>query len=340
MLVGQYLFSTGREAERFLEGPEQADQSVSRLMARVPGCQLERGSIRSVSADVRSLSAPIFIVSAARSGSTLLFETLEKSDQLWSLGTEANGIIEGIPTLNPAKRFFESHRLTELDATAATIRTLRAALMAGLRDSHGRPWLDMGVSERPATVRMLEKSPENAYRIKFLLEAFPDANFIYLIRDPVSNISSIVDAWSHQGFLNIPSLPGWQRGDWNLPLPPGWEGFNQESMTRVAAHQWATANEAIAGTLTSLPSERWKVVNYSSLASRPRDTLERLCAHFNLEVSPSLSQLLSRPLPLSATTITRPSPLKWRYNRRLDVDDLAAIRPTINLVKQLEALAV
>ncbi len=48
-----------------------------------------------------TLEAPIFIVSAPRSGSTLLFETLAASSQLCTVGGEAHWLVEGIEGLRP-----------------------------------------------------------------------------------------------------------------------------------------------------------------------------------------------------------------------------------------------
>ena len=42
---------------------------------------------------------PVFIMSAPRSGSTLLFETLQRAPALYTIGSESHRLIESIPTL-------------------------------------------------------------------------------------------------------------------------------------------------------------------------------------------------------------------------------------------------
>ena len=58
---------------------------------------------------------PIIILSAPRSGSTLLFETLAKSDELWTIGGESHAVIEGMPEFSPGYQDSISNQLTEKD---------------------------------------------------------------------------------------------------------------------------------------------------------------------------------------------------------------------------------
>ena len=60
---------------------------------------------------------PIFIVSAPRSGSTLLFETLAQSPELATIGGESHRVIEGITELSMPARNWQSNRLQAADAT-------------------------------------------------------------------------------------------------------------------------------------------------------------------------------------------------------------------------------
>src|SRR5690242_15165909 len=61
---------------------------------------------------------PVFIVAAPRSGSTLLFETLQRHPDLWTLGDESHAEIENIPGLSPRERGYESNALSAADATS------------------------------------------------------------------------------------------------------------------------------------------------------------------------------------------------------------------------------
>ena len=58
-----------------------------------------------------SFDRPIFIVAGPRSGSTLLFETLARNRELWTIGGESHQLIESIDALNPATHGFDSNEL-------------------------------------------------------------------------------------------------------------------------------------------------------------------------------------------------------------------------------------
>ena len=60
-----------------------------------------------------SLRAPVFIVAAPRSGSTLLFETLAAHRSIATLGGEAHWLVEDMPELRPGASVTDSNRLTQ-----------------------------------------------------------------------------------------------------------------------------------------------------------------------------------------------------------------------------------
>jgi hypothetical protein len=137
---------------------------------------------------------PVFIVCPPRSGSTLLFETMAQAPHVYTIGDESHQLIEGVATLAPAARGFESNRLLAADATAEVVAELRSSFFAALRDrEQQRP-------EPAQRVRMLEKTPKNALRVPFLARVFPEARFIYLHRDPQPVLASMMEAWGSGRF--------------------------------------------------------------------------------------------------------------------------------------------
>src|SRR5205085_1471283 len=130
---------------------------------------------------------------------------------LWSLGDESHGIIEGHEALRPGAPGVSSNRLTAQHAAPELATAIMLQLTAQMRSHAGQPY----ASHEP--VRFLEKTPKNALRIPFFDALFPDAQFVFLWRDPAENISSIMEAWRSGGWVTYPSLPGWD-GPWSLPL--------------------------------------------------------------------------------------------------------------------------
>lgn len=309
---GRYLFQDQSTLEAFAcdPGSDPAFRWIADQTRDLPPSALRREEAGPL--DV--LDRPVFIISAPRAGSTLLYELLAQSSSVFTLDGESEGVIEGIPSLHPATRGFDSHRLTDLDVDAETACSLSAGFIAGLRDRRGRRYLEMSGEERPARVRMLEKTPENSLRVAFLAAAFPDARFVFLHRDARQSVNSMLEAWQHEGFINIPNLPGWRLGRWHLLLPEGWRQLNDASLLEVAAFQWNAANHRALEDLEAVPRDRWISVDYAELVAAPEAVARRVWEFVGLAFDDYLAAALARPLPLSSTTISPPSPIKWRSN--------------------------
>ncbi|HYR29833.1 MAG TPA: TIGR03032 family protein [Thermoanaerobaculia bacterium] len=259
----------------------------------------------------RRIDRPVFVVSSPRAGSTLLFETLAQSPTVFSPGRESHSIIEGIDALHPASREWESNRLTAADATPMIASVLETRFLAELRSRDG--------SQRfPPRVRMLEKTPKNSLRIPFLQAIWPDAFFIYLYRDPRATISSMLEAWRSGKFVTYPNLPGWQGPPWSLVLTPGWREVNGKPLAEIVADQWKTATRFVLDDLEALPPDSWSVASYDALVAEPQKEIERLSAFVDI----AWDRVLTAPLPLSRTTLTKPEPDKWMRNGE-EIDSIA-----------------
>lgn len=259
---------------------------------------------------------PLFIVSAPRAGSTLLFNTLSNFPELWSTGDENHESIEDIEGLHPSEHDFGSNRLTEADASPRASGIVRRAFIQELQDRDRRAYLELPAAERPNEIRFLEKTPKNALRIPFFKRVFPGALFIYLYRDPAENISSIVEGWRSRRFIPYRNLPGWPFKEWSFLLIPGWSSLQDCSLVEIAAHQWRAANACIRDDLQRLPASDRCFVNYADLIREPKETIERISRFAGLEWDRRIEQALSGSLPLSERTLSAPSPDKWRKNEK------------------------
>ncbi len=275
-----------------------------------------------------TLQRPLFIVAAPRSGSTLLFETLAVTPQLFTLGGEAHALVEGLQQLRPGAAGVESNRLTGQNATPETIDHIVAEVLQGLRGPHGeRPPAD-----RP--IRFLEKTPKNALRIPFFDRIFPDARYIFLWRDPRENLSSIIEAWRSGQWKTYNGLPGFD-GPWSLLLPPGWQGYNGRPLEEIAAFQWDSANRIVLDDLAALPRERWTALTYEALCEQPAATLRRVCEFAGIDFDPTLAQHVARPLPVSRYALTPPAPGKWRKNQAPIERVLSSVQETWDRLRSL-----
>jgi len=289
---------------------------------------------------INFFQSPLIILSAPRAGSTLLFEALKKSDELWSIGIESHVIFSVFPELHPAQNNFESGRLTEVEATPEICHLMRACFLLLLQNHVGHRLLDIPAGDRPKQVQLLEKTPRNALNLPFLLCLFPDLKVVFLHREPRANISSIALAWerglSSGQFVTFPNLPGWERRRWCLLLPPKWRSMNGKTLVEIATFQWCAANEAILEDLKMIKRDRWVGVTYDNLITNPVETINRIAKSLNIKIDGPLIKYLENPLPLSNTTVTAPSKDKWKVHRHEIEEGSMLYAPVKNRLDALE----
>lgn len=247
---------------------------------------------------------PIIIVSTPRSGSTLLFETLEQAPGLYATGQESHWLIEDIRGLHPQERGWDSNRLTEADFSPQIAESLKGEFYRQIRDRDGKA--------PSGRARMLEKTPKNALRIPLFDAVFPDALFVYLYRDVRQTLASMMEAWASGAFQTYPSLPGWTGYPWSLLLVPGWRDLIGQPLPVVVAHQWATTTRVMLDDFERLPRERVKVIAHDGFLADPQGSTRALAQSLGL----GWDRELGAELPLSKVTVSRPSPDKWRRLER------------------------
>jgi hypothetical protein len=243
---------------------------------------------------------PVFLLSAPRSGSTLLFETLAQSPDVATIGGESHRLIEGVPGLSMPERRWTSNRLLAEDAAPETAERLAEAFFTTLRDRDGNPLA--------GRVRMLEKTPKNALRVPFLDAVWPDCECIFLYRDVRETLASMIEAWQSGYFRTYPRLPGWSGAPWSLLLVPGWQELDGLPLPEIVARQWATTLDLLVADLAALPAERVRAIRYGDFLADPDGVVGRLAASVGI----GWDRQLGSDLPASKTTVSRPAPDKWR----------------------------
>ena len=251
----------------------------------------------------RRFDRPVFIVSSPRSGSSLLFETLAQSPDLYSIGGESHEIIEGVEALHPAAHGWSSNYLDAADSGDAVAALLAERFAALARDRDGQ------APQAPA-FRFLEKTPKNSLRVPFLRRVFPDALFVYLCRDERATMSSMLDAWRSGRFVTYPELPGWRGPPWSLLLVPGWQELAGAPLAQIVVHQWETATRMLLDDLEALPPSSWCVASYDGIIAAPAEEIQRLCRFLDI----GWDRDLIVPLPNSRHTLTAPAADKWHKN--------------------------
>lgn len=276
----------------------------------------------------KPLESPILIVAAPRSGSTLLFETLARSEHLCSVGGEAHWLVENHKDLRPGAPGVDSNRLTADQATDAHRDSIISQIVERLVDNTGN-------TASPSDSRVfLEKTPKNALRIPFFNHIFPQARFVFLWRDPRENLSSIIEAWRSGRFRTYKQVAGFD-GPWSLLLPPGYQHYHHRPLEEIAAFQWECTNRIIMEDLEHLAPDRSLTVCYGDLVADPAGSVARVLDFANIQIDPALSRHLQQPLPHSRYTQTAPKAEKWQINATEIERVLPAVEDTWQRLRNL-----
>jgi hypothetical protein len=252
------------------------------------------------------LEDPVFIISMPRSGSTLLYNVLGGAREPFTTGGESHRLIETLPGLHPRERGWTSNRLTEQDATPAIVAEMTARFLAAMANRDGRR---PEPSESPI---FLEKTPKNILRVPFFAAAYPTARFIYLHREPIETISSMLEGWRlpPPRFKGYPDLPGWTGHQWTFLLIPQWRDLIGVPLAEVVVAQWLHATNTVQADLDALEPNRWCSIGFSDLLTYPKQEVTRICDFLGW----TFDHELPDPLPLSGSQVSPPTKDKWRAN--------------------------
>ncbi|NJP07969.1 MAG: sulfotransferase [Chloroflexaceae bacterium] len=279
-----------------------------------------------------SFDRPVFIVSAPRAGSTLLFETLAQFPTVWTIGQESHDIEHDVAELHPATYHYASNRLTAAEATPAIYTAMQHWFSQRLQNRAGLLYQSASAEEQPAAIRFLEKTPKNALRIPFLKAIFPDARFIFLYREPPQNISSLLEGWRSRRFIAYRHMPGWPYTEWSFLLIPDWEALIDRPLVEIAARQWEVANTTIIHDLEMLDPAEWCFVHYNDLIQQPQQTVRQIGQFAGWPSDDQIEQRLAQALPITHLTLSAPSADKWRQHEAEITPILASLEPVISRV--------
>ncbi len=122
---------------------------------------------------------------------------------------------------------------------------------------------------------LLSKNPSFVMKIRSLAEEFPDAKFVYLIRNP---------------FETIPSLLKLLNTIW---LGLGLDSDHIENSTHELAEGCVRDYNYAIDALSELPDDRYAIVVYTDLVADPKATVEKVYQRLDFSVSPAFEQRLA-----------------------------------------------
>ena len=224
---------------------------------------------------------PVFIVGAARSATTTLFRILRESPELGALPGEGHDLWRAFH--HPRYGGWQSDRID-----AGEVRSFESRFASA--------YLSCYFDEK----RFVEKTPENALRVPYLLDLFPDAHFVAVWRNPCDVINSLIKGWRHpRGRFRsyfVPedlSIPGYEaQRQWCFALIDGWRDLKSSPIPEIAFAQWRSAAEALVSARTLASDGSWTDIYLEDWLAAPEAELERLLARIGVANHPALGAAL------------------------------------------------
>jgi len=193
---------------------------------------------------------------------------------------------------------------------------------------------------------VFEKTPQNILRIPYVRAIFPEATFLFIVRNPFSFISSVEYKWQRtvtgKGIIRrLKSTPLTQlhfyvrrylvqqyykrvlHRKYLSIWGPRYKGIQEDLATQdhltVIARQWSKCSKKAEKDLALFNPAQVLRLRYEDFVLDTISDLERICSHCGLELTNSMVQ--------AAKAMVKSDRLnKWR---RFDPSDLARILPEI-----------
>jgi hypothetical protein len=194
---------------------------------------------------------------------------------------------------------------------------------------------------------VVEKTPHNILRIPYVRAVFPEARFLYIIREPLSFVSSVELKWQQPATRKriakrLKSTPVTQlhhylkhflNQQWNNRIlrrkylsiwGPRYKGIQEDLKTEdlmvVIARQWSRASRKAERDLALFDDGQVLRLRYEDFVQDPVSDMARICAHCGLQMTNNMAKTAKE-------TVKTDRQLKWQ---RFEPDILARIIPELS----------
>lgn len=255
---------------------------------------------------LKKVSGPVFILGTGRSGTTVLGVVLSMHRDVAFLNEPKalwNTVHSGEDLIGSYSQEVAHYRLDAAEATDLRRKCIHRIFGAYLAATFSK--------------RVVDKYPELIFRVPFVQALFPDAKFIFLIRNGWDTCRSI-QAWSgrlgEQRNGDVHDWWGVNRRKWHLlveqiiPEHPDLiihqiaiENFTKQ--TDMAAVEWIVTMREGLSILKKYPMEVM-AIKFEDLSQQPASSLHKLCNFLQLKEDPafmSYGEQTLHPVPDAGT---------------------------------------
>ncbi len=271
------------------------------------------------------LKPPIILFGNTRSGTTIVQDVISAHPGVVSWYEPSELWLYADPS-RPHDEF-EAH-----DATERAKRYIRKRFLQYQEQNNG--------------ARVFEKTPKNIFKIPYVHAIFPEAAYLYIVRNPFSFISSVEMKWQKtvtgKGIMRrLKSTPVLQihhhlfnylMQQYNKRIRkrkylsiwgPRYRGIQDDvkncDLLTVIARQWAYGSRKAEQDIAQLGPGRVLKLRYEDFVDDPLPYVEQICAHCGVEMTAEIVKAANEMVKADRK-------LKWQ---RFQPDDLARILPEI-----------
>lgn len=271
------------------------------------------------------LKPPIFLLGNVRSGTSLMHD-------LFDLHPEVTSWYEPRTIWTYADPGRRHDRFDETDATPRVVSYIRGRFLDHQKKHGG--------------LRIMEKTPSNLLRIPYVRAIFPESRYLYLVREPLANISSSEMMWHTPVHLNkvwrrIKETPKTQLhfyaaryvvdharirllrkenlSVWGVRYPGIYKDLKRLTVEEVIAKQWVACSRRARADLAELDPGTVLYMRYEDFVADPVAQFARVLEHFDLAMTPAIERKLT-------TEVDPGRQDKWH---RLSPDVLRAVVPIL-----------
>lgn len=269
----------------------------------------------------------VFIIGAGRSGSSILHELLgyhpgvgwmsELCEKYPRQPQRNRRVLEAmrLPLVGPLLR-----RRFEPQECYAFFDEFYPGFSAPMRDLTATDLTQRAASRIRANLRAVTVAPRDTLVIKltgwprlgFLVELFPEARFVHLVRDGRAVANSLLQvSWWHGWH----GPENWRFGSLSEQYREIWEAHGR-SFVALAAIEWRLIMDAVEVSRELIPQGRLLEVRYEDLCESPVAVMKKIVGHLPLDWSDELNKALVRH-PLRSRNE------KWRTDLGLDAAAVA-----------------